>query len=92
MRQTRKAIMRQGTQRQAQMDSFCPVDGCYRETVSPGSYCLKHKRQFLRTGSVYPTSKHDWVSDPAGAACQICGRSVYEHKVGEFCLLKARAS
>lgn len=63
---------------------FCPLDGCYRQR-SNARYCERHQRQLMRTGSPYSTQR-DWVSDAAGPDCLICGRSVYEHGVTEWCV------
>jgi len=72
---------------------YCMVDGCYRETRSNG-YCEKHYLNLRRTGHLRPQKKTtwDWVSDAAGPECGVCGRSVYEHGVTEFCEQVARAS
>lgn len=66
-------------------DSYCPVQGCYRVAVSIGTHCAMHRQRMVRTGTTDRMSKGDWVSDSAGPECQICGRSVYEHDVTEFC-------
>ena len=71
--------------------SYCPVDGCYRETARSSRYCVRHHRQVHRTGSVSVDERYsDWVSDSAGSSCLICGVSVYAHGLGEFCQLEMR--
>lgn len=81
-----------GTMRQSNVTQYCMVDGCYRDTRSNG-YCEKHYLNLRRAGSIRPTKKlHDWVSDSAGPECGVCGRSVYEHGVTEFCQELVRAS
>lgn len=75
---------------------YCPIDGCYRQTVNHSAYCARHYQTMMRYGTPWGkigsyTVSHDWVSDPAGPECRICGRSVYKHGVVEFCQLKLRA-
>ena len=71
-----------------QVSSSCTVDGCYRETRFGvvGKYCEKHYLNLRRSGHIRPQKyAADWVSDSAGPECGVCGRSVYEHGVTEFC-------
>jgi len=85
-------MMRGGIQGQSNVSQYCMVDGCYRETRSNG-YCEKHYLNLRRMGSVRTQNKRiDWVTDSAGPECGVCGRSVYEHKVTEFCQQIARVS
>jgi len=68
-------------------NDYCQADGCYREVKSSSPYCARHHRQIARTGGIVVDERYsDRVSDSAGPECRICGRSVYEHGVTEFCL------
>jgi len=80
-----------GTQQQSNISQYCMVDGCYRNTRSNG-YCEKHYLNLRRSGHLRAQKKTawDWVSDAAGPECRVCGRSVYEHGVTEFCQEIAR--
>jgi len=82
-----------GVQTAVEEGEYCNVDACYRAARST-TYCDTHYRNKLRTGSVYgvKSTKEDreWVMESAGAVCGVCGRSVYGHKVTEFCELIAR--
>ena len=70
---------------------FCTLDGCYLETQRSSPYCVRHHRQNHRTGTPRSDERYsDRVTAPAGAECGICGRSVYEHGVTEFCELVER--
>lgn len=82
-----------GAMRQVNVSEYCTVDGCYRETRlgAVTAYCEKHYQSIIRTGHLRPQKNvFDWVSDAAGPECRVCGRSVYEHGVTEFCQEMAR--
>ena len=76
-------------------EDHCLADGCYRETDRGGEYCGRHKQNLVRYGDTKGkdfsyVKNGDWVSDNAGPECRICGRSVYDHAVTEFCQLEER--
>lgn len=80
-------------ERSTGLSQHCAVDGCYRETRGGyvARYCEKHGKSLRATGHLRPQKKlYDWVSDSAGPECRVCGRSVYEHGVTEFCQEIAR--
>lgn len=72
----------------------CSADACYRTAKGyhlDQPLCERHIGRYRdRRAKTARRNKYDFVSDPAGPECRICGRSVYtEHEVAEFCRTSA---
>ena len=65
----------------------CAVKACHQQATScmPNALCERHRRQKYRTGR----TETIWA-EKQGPECGICGRSVYEHGVTEWCHVETR--
>ena len=63
----------------------CTVDGCRRDARDGMNICDTHYNQRRNDAKRSRRNQRDWVLDSAGPECRVCGRSVYEHGVTEFC-------
>ena len=69
----------------------CGAEGCGRGQHARG-YCQKHYQWRRRHGKLLPIREIGigTQAKPQGVTCQICGRSVMDHGVSEFCQLMMR--
>ena len=71
------------------MAANCKEPNCTRPAIVR-SYCQRHYRRHRRHETLHTKRPIGICAEPQGPTCGICGHSVYEHGVTEWCHVDQR--